>query len=397
MFAARENLVMSRPAARKLWRDPQGALVAGVCTGLAEHLRVGVVAVRVFFLALALLGGGGLLGYFALWLFVPRRRDRGRRWTGSLWPLGAMVAVIAGLFWLATGSRAAVPSLLMAIGGTVVWLQSDRADEGSPRWRRWRTAGGLALVGLGATVFVAWSVGWARTAQVVGMVAVILATLAVVLSPFLLGLLRDRDEERAARALARERADTAAHLHDSVLQTLTLIQRNSADPVAVTRLARAEERGLRQWLYGRAADDPAGAGFAALLQQAAAQVEQRHGKLVDVVTVGDIAGPELTEAIVAAVAAAREAMNNAAVHSGDPDPIRVFGQVGDDEVAVFVRDRGRGFDPSAVAMDRAGVRESILGRVARVGGSALVRSHPGGGTEVQIVAPRHPAGVGEGR
>ncbi len=379
---------MSEP--RKLWRDPQGAVIAGVCTGLAEHLRVPVRTVRGVLALLVLAAGVGFVAYLALWLFVPRRRDRDLQ--GSSWPLFGMVGVIVGAVWLGIGA-AALPLLLVACGGALVWRQSDRRDEGSSWGARLRTGGGLGLVALGAMLFVARSVGLGRAAQGIGSLAIVLVSIAVVLSPLVLELIRERDEERAAKARERERAETAAHLHDSVLQTLLLIQRNSADPVAVTRLARAEERGLRQWLYGRAGGDPGGTGFAALLQVAAAQVEQRHGKLVDVVTVGDVAGPAMSDAIVAAVAAAREAINNAAAHSGDPDPIRVFGQAGDEQVEVFVRDRGRGFDPVEVAPDRGGVRESIIGRVARVGGSADIRSKPGAGTEVHIVVPCRP-GVG---
>ncbi len=201
------------------------------------------------------------------------------------------------------------------------------------------------------------------------------------LGPWGLRLWRDLDAERAARARESERADIAAHLHDSVLQTLALIQRRSDDPVQVARLARAQERDLRDWLYG---SGPAGGGtLAAQVKGAAAEVEDRHGVSVDVVVVGDRAEDERTTALVAAL---REAMVNAVRHGRDP-PVQVYVESGPDGVEAFVRDRGPGFDPDAVPADRLGVRESIIARTERHGGTADVRSTPGDGTEVRLTMP----------
>jgi signal transduction histidine kinase len=176
---------------------------------------------------------------------------------------------------------------------------------------------------------------------------------------------------------ADARADMAAHLHDSVLQTLALIQRLAEDPRAVTQLARRQERELRTWLYG---EELSGTTLKAALTTAAAEVEDERGIPVELVVVGDA---EPSEAVQALVRAAREALVNAAKHSG-ADKIDVYAEVTDDLVEVFVRDRGRGFDLDAVPEDRMGVRGSILNRVARHGGKATIRSRPGDGTEVRL-------------
>jgi signal transduction histidine kinase len=171
------------------------------------------------------------------------------------------------------------------------------------------------------------------------------------------------------RARAEERADMAARVHDSVLQTLTLIQK---DPTDARRLARRQERELRAWLYPTTATGT----LADAVDAAAAEIEELHGVRVDVVHTGDAALDERTQALVLA---AREAMANAARHSG-ADEVSVFVE----PTAVYVRDRGRGFDPDAVAADRRGLAESIRGRMERVGGSVKIVSTPGEGTEVEL-------------
>lgn len=188
--------------------------------------------------------------------------------------------------------------------------------------------------------------------------------------------------ERAERIRSQERAETAAHLHDSVLQTLALIQRRSGDPAEVTALARRSERELRGWLAGGVA--AAGQHLAPALKAAAAEVEAAHHVAVDVVTVGDAA---LDEDLAALVSAAREAMVNAAKHAG-VDRIALYAEADPRRAEVFVRDRGRGFDPAGVADDRRGIAESIVGRVRRHGGEATVQSTPGEGTEVRLAITR---------
>ena len=219
--------------------------------------------------------------------------------------------------------------------------------------------------------------GLSALTATVAAAAVVLGGAALVASPFVVRLIRDRDRERAERIEVRQRAEIAAHLHDSVLQTLALIQRDHADPDAVLRLARAEERGLRAWLYGRPPAAGHAVGVAERLQQAAADVERSEAAVIEVVTVGDVDGrrPQ-AEAVVAAT---REAMLNAVRHSGDPQPVQVFARISAEEITVFVRDRGAGFDPGTLPDDRGGVRESIVGRITRTGGTTTLRTEPGCG------------------
>jgi signal transduction histidine kinase len=213
------------------------------------------------------------------------------------------------------------------------------------------------------------------------MTLLALAGLAVVLAPWLHRSRTALNEARAEKVRADARADMAAHLHDSVLQTLALIQRQADDPRSVQQLARRQERELRGWLY---ADDVPEASLTAALTAAAAEVEDERGVPVEVVMVGDC---ETSDAVQALVRAAREAMVNAAKHSG-ADKVDVYAEVTDTLVEVFVRDRGAGFDVDGVADDRHGVRGSILNRMARHGGRASIRSRPGDGTEVRLEVTR---------
>jgi signal transduction histidine kinase len=205
----------------------------------------------------------------------------------------------------------------------------------------------------------------------------------VVAGPWLYRLVRELADERAERIRSQERADLAAHVHDSVLQTLTLIQRRSDDPREVVRLARAEERALRQWLYQPAAVRTD--SVSAALDRLAAEVEDDHGVALDVVCVGDASVDERLEALLQA---AREAMVNAAKYAAAEGPVSVYAEVEPHEVSVYVRDRGPGFAVAAIPADRMGVRESIIGRVERAGGRAEVRTSPGEGCEVRLSMPR---------
>jgi signal transduction histidine kinase len=210
--------------------------------------------------------------------------------------------------------------------------------------------------------------------------AAIVGGLALITGPFWVRMGRDLASERRQRIRSEERAEVAAHLHDSVLQTLALIQRNADDPRAVVTMARRQERELRGWLFE---NDQAQAGadtLAVALARAGEEVEGLHGVTIDVVAVGDL---PLDDRVQALVAAAREAMVNAAKWSGD-DTVSVYAEVRDGEASVFVRDWGAGFDLEGVAPDRHGVRESIVDRMARHGGKAAVRSTPGEGTEVEL-------------
>ncbi|MCU1673549.1 MAG: putative signal transduction histidine kinase, partial [Frankiales bacterium] len=241
--------------------------------------------------------------------------------------------------------------------------------------------GALQLVaGLGGFLARRGELGAAREGLV--STAVVVLGLTVLTAPFWLRMTADLRVERRERIRSQERAEVAAHVHDSVLQTLALIQKAADDPREVTRLARVQERELRGWLY-RPQGRP-DTTLSAALEQAAAEVEEAHRTPVEVVVVGDCA---VDERLGALVAATREAVVNAAKHSG-ADQVRVYAEVEEDRVAVFVRDRGRGFDPAAVGADRYGLAESVVGRMARNGGSAEVRSTPGEGTEVRLEVAR---------
>ena len=245
-----------------------------------------------------------------------------------------------------------------------------------------RAALGAALVVGAAILFLQANVALGRFRDVALAVVVILIGLGLILAPWWLRLWRALTTERAERIRSQERAEMAAHLHDSVLQTLTLIQRRAGEPQAVAGLARSQERELRAWLQGKSRTDGE-LSLAGALEAAAAEVEDAHGVTVEVVVVGDCQLDERTEAVAGA---AREALVNAAKFAG-PTPISLFAEVSGDRVQAFVRDRGPGFDPQAVPADRHGLRESILGRMERSGGRAAVHAN-GGGTEIELTLER---------
>jgi signal transduction histidine kinase len=205
--------------------------------------------------------------------------------------------------------------------------------------------------------------------------------LLLIAGPWLWRLAVERDAERAARIRSDERADVAARVHDSVLQTLALIQRHAGEPKRVASLARRQERELRGWLYADRPLGDDGASVVAALQAAAADVEDTYDVRVELASSGD------APVDGAVVLAAREAMTNAAKFAG-VEEIDVFVEVTDDELAVFVRDRGAGFDRPEVPGDRRGLVESIEGRLERSGGRATIVSTPGEGTEVELRVPR---------
>jgi signal transduction histidine kinase len=218
-------------------------------------------------------------------------------------------------------------------------------------------------------------------------VVLVIAGIVVGLGPWWLRIARDLVVERQARIRAEERADVASRVHDSVLQTLALIQRRADDPQQVVQLARAQERELRSWLFdGRAPGSMTGEATALaagirLIQQ---DVEAQHGIAVEAVTVGDC---DLDDDLAAMLAAAREATVNAAKWSG-ATVVSLFAEVEPEQACIYVRDRGRGFDPAQVPADRKGLAESVHARMARRGGTAAVRSVVGEGTEVALSMPR---------
>jgi signal transduction histidine kinase len=402
---------MSASAAAPLRRDPAHGVIAGVAAGIARRLGIDPVVVRVLFVATSAAGGAGLALYLVGWAVMggedgklaPIERLAGRRETLMV-VAGMVLLAIASLLllrkWGLWLSDAIVwPVLLAAAGGALIWRQSTAAEAPArapavapaeprapllhlPADAASRALVGAALVVGGGLVFLWLNDALQPARDSVLAVVVVLIAATLIFAPWWLRLVRGLSAERAERIRSQERAEVAAHLHDSVLQTLALMQRRVEDPREVAALARRQERELRAWLNGRrAAGD---ATVASALEGAAAEVEEAHGVPVEVVAVGDAPLDPGAEALVAA---AREALVNAAKFAGE-SPVALYAEVAPGRIEVFVRDRGPGFDPAAVPEDRRGVRESIVGRMERHGGRATVHTAPGAGTEVELVLER---------
>jgi signal transduction histidine kinase len=371
--------------------------------------------VRAVLVALMLLNATGLVAYALLWIFVRQEPAETGRVMGrnerqqalGLVALAAAVGLAGAALDNSVVSWIVGPLGVTAVGAAVVWQEADQSQR-----RRWAAGARSGVLGggrqavlrvLSGAVFVAagiavFLVGNLELGQVQFAVLAVIATLvgvAVITVPWWLKLVRDLGEERHQRIVETERAEIAAHLHDSVLQTLALIQRQSDQPREVLRLARGQERELRSWLYGPAGYGRASmtepgkaAGLAEAITTAAAEVEDTYAIDVRPVVVGD---HPLDDDLRAVVLAAREAMVNAAKHSGVAE-ISVYAEVEEGEAHVFVRDRGVGFDPDAVSADRHGLADSVHARMRRHGGSVRLRSTPGEGTEVHLSMPIDGAG-----
>jgi signal transduction histidine kinase len=359
--------------------DREDKVLAGVCTGIARHFGISVKVVRLTFVALTITGGIGValygLAYIAMTspdepvsadpIMVLREVAASWREGVGAGILAAAVAVAAGGGW-----HVALP-VGVGVGAAMVLIRSGIALT-----KRGRVGAALMIVG---AVLVARALPALGQVQSFAFpIIVVLAGSVMLFGPWWLRMAQALTAERTARIRAQERAEVAAHLHDSVLQTLALIQRRADDPVEVAQLARRQERELRAWLN---ADDTAAADtLHGALVRAATEIEERHGVEVEVVCVGDRGLDDDTAALASA---AREAILNAAKFAG-AGRIDVYAEASEERAEVFVRDRGAGFDPDAVPADRRGVRESIVGRMDRHGGHAEVRSQPGGGTEVEL-------------
>jgi signal transduction histidine kinase len=395
-----------------LRRDREEGWVGGVAAGIARRFGVDPSLVRVAFVVAAAAGGVGVAAYLLGWLVIPAgdsRPARVRIRTGraavevALGTAFLLLAVLLAFRALGIWFSDAIvwPLVLIAGGGALIWRQSTApakdADvpQAAPAARREmpialrlpadavsRALLGAALVVGGGLVFLWLNNALQPARDVLLAVVVVLITLTLILAPWWLRLVRGLSAERAERIRSQERSELAAHLHDSVLQTLALVQKRADDPRAVANLARRQERELRAWLDGGRPDP--GESLAASLEAAAAEVEETHGVPIDVVAVGDAPVDERGAALVAAV---REALVNAAKFAGGA-PVQLYAEVGEERTEVFVRDRGPGFDPEAVPEDRRGLRESIYGRMDRHGGRAVVHSAPGAGTEVELVIER---------
>ena len=271
-------------------------------------------------------------------------------------------------------------SALSEVRGALRDLAAETADRRPTAASISRVGVGVALVIAAAFAFLQATGALSAARDVILSVLAVVVVLAVIFAPWIVRLVRNLTTERAQRIRSQERAEVAAHLHDSVLQTLAMVQRRAGEPHEVAAIARRQERELRAWLVDRPAPGQV-ARLAPALEAAAAEVEERHGVPVEVVAVGD---RDLDPATEAVVGAAREAMTNAAKFGGG-STVDVYAECGDHRLQVFVRDRGPGFDPERVPADRRGVRESIVGRMERHGGRATITSAPGAGTEVELL------------
>lgn len=380
--------------APRLYRNVRGRMLGGVAGALADHLGVRRSLVRLTFVLLAVSSGLGVLLYGAFWIVLRTRSEDGTEGSAryAAQYVIAAVAVVVLLINLHTLPLGwwFVPSLLACFGAALLWRQASETER--ERWRRlsssslsvgatdrigWlRIVAGVTLVLAGA-VFILARAGISAAGAGLAAVLVTAGGLALITGPWWLKLVRDLSTERRERIRNEERADIAAHLHDSVLQTLALIQRSADQPREVARLARSQERELRTKLYGGGVPN---GQFAAALQAAAAEVEDTYAIAVDVVVVGDHLMNARLEALVAA---SREAMVNAAKHA-QVTSVSVYAELASDSASVFVRDRGAGFDPARTDPSRQGIRGSIVGRLQRQHGTATIRSSPGQGTEVQL-------------
>jgi signal transduction histidine kinase len=393
----------------------------GVAGGLSARFGIDANLIRIAFILAAIGAGTGLAAYVVAWLVIPAqgsstsigRRALEDRRTVRL-ALAFVTALVALLLVLGAIGLSFAANLVwpvsIAVGGLViVWRGADEEERaylselmgrapliGAPAHRTRRSTvarvavgGLLVVVGLGGLVATRHTT--LDALKTVLIANVVIVGFLIVFGPWWLGLARDLAVERRERVRSEERANMAATVHDSVLQTLALIQRAAGDQGEVTRLARAQERELRAWLFeGRSPGSFT--GEVSTVSQAVTviegDVEASHRVAVESVTVGDCA---LTVELRALLAAGKEATVNAAKWSGATS-VSLFVEVEPTQVSVFVRDRGQGFDPEAVADDRQGIAESVRARMTRHGGTAVIRSAPGQGTEVELIMPR--TGVG---
>ena len=394
-------------------RSRTDRLLTGLAAGVGDALGVDRVIIRLAFVVLAFAGGVGVVAYLLLLLVStepgpgpdapPRPIGRGesvkRSVAVALVLAGTLLILRAAGVWF--GDAVVWPVALGAAGSALIWTRAD--DTRRARWTRMasriprspleavfagpvsrmRILVGALLIGAGVVVLLAVNSPLAALRNVAFAVVVTLVGVGLIVGPGLWRLGRQLAEERRERIRSQERAEMAAHLHDSVLQSLAMIQR-ARTPEEMSALARSQERELRAWLYGRW---ERGGVLAAALETAAVRVERMHHVKVEVVVVGDC---PLDDRLDAMVQASGEAMTNAAKHAGVAT-VSVYAEVEPEQVTAFVRDQGRGFEPSSVVGDRRGIADSIVRRMERAGGTASIDSAPGEGTEVRLWLPRETA------
>ncbi|MDU4201522.1 MAG: PspC domain-containing protein [Bifidobacterium breve] len=408
------------PARMPLTRPKRGRWLTGVCKGIALHLGISVMWVLLAFIALTCLYGAGIIAYVFLWIFMPAGDPQAvasaehipveqaplargnqpaqagvedtavsaeslseaiqRAPKPALVALAGFVLLTIGLLLVGTGadSQLIIPLLLGLAGIALAWM--NLSPNGT---QLLSMLGGIALIFIGWAIYVSnvTYVGWGtspRRIMLSGFIMIACIVLAVM--PWANAMLQRLSREQALKEREEERADMTAHLHDGVLQTLALIQLHFEDPSTVFTLARGQERELREWLYQErsTSDRSVSAG----LKQIAAEVEDEHGKPIEVVTVGDAHPSAQTDALLDAT---RQALVNAVTHGSEP--VSLYCEATDTTVEVFVRDHGEGFDIDAIPPDRLGIRESIIGRIKRRGGTVEIVSRAGWGTEVRMHMP----------
>lgn len=378
---------------------PPAALMGGVCAGIATHLGVNVWLVRAIFVGLLFLNGVGALAYALAIALIPAgnpassqlaaptrlatqlnqlQSKDGRDQATTIFSGVVLLALAAILVAWSRGwleSNAYLPLLIIGCGAALAWSQAEEVMH-TPRSMAAiaRLAAGLALAVLGVLIWLSDHTD--MSGMLIGAFAalVMLSVVALVLAPLWLGVIRQLSQTQAAQARASERADIAAHLHDSVLQTLTLLRAQADDPQRVAALALSQERELRAWLYGD--NHPTNENLRSEVESISREIEQLYGVPVDSVIVGDTPATAKTRVLTSAL---REALANAVRH-GKP-PISLYVEVSGQEVEAYVRDHGAGFELEAINLDRHGVRDSIIGRMQRHGGSATIRAREPG-TEV---------------
>jgi signal transduction histidine kinase/phage shock protein PspC (stress-responsive transcriptional regulator) len=421
----RVNALHRRFSRADFARPEDGRILGGVCVGLADTFGLDPNVVRCGFIVLTVASGFGILLYAAAWLAMPAAdpdtRRRALRPGGDAVATGAFAAVVLGLLlvvralglwpgdvivWPLAAAMAGLALLAMRTtppeGASVdlpEWtllkrLPPETADAlavlvGTRRGTLARVIVGVGLVIMGMIAFVVTAGSWSALRGALVASIVMIVGVALVVGPGVMRLVGAFVNERQERVRADERAEVAAHLHDSVLQTLALVQRRADDPREVVRLARLQERELRAWLLaGGTAPDAANGNdsLGGALEEIAASVETERGVPVEVVRVRDCPVDGMEPLLLAA----REAIVNASHHSGAP-AVSVYLEVEPDRATIFVRDRGNGFDTETVPGDRGGITNSISGRMTRAGGQAEIRSTLGEGTEVELELPRKSA------
>lgn len=396
----------------RLERSRSDRLVGGVAGGIAQHVGLSSTIVRAAFVVLSFALGFGIVVYLLTWLLAPlevatdpigSRARRIRTPTPNqvlgigLVAVGFLVLLWISGFWF--GGELGWPVVLAAIGFAILWARST--DDGRGRWTLSslgtplgsvvtgdvslpRVAIGSLLILAGMAVFLAANTSLAAAGNVLLAMIVAIGGAALLAGPWVWSMGRALVEERSSRVRSEARAEMAAHLHDSVLQTLALIQRAKA-PREMASLARTQERELRAWLYGRV-PELSGARLRDAVDSMAGRIERQHQVSVEAVVVGDA---DMDDRLRALVNACAEAVANAARHSG-ATTISVYVEVEEDTISAFIRDQGSGFDPDVVPPDRHGIADSIVGRMERRGGTAFVHSAAGAGTEVVLQLPRSP-------